>query len=135
MSVLKKIGIVLATIGTDITKFLGLPFISQLLGSIPGKLGQTVEGVVQKVETGVGDLNTFVQFIVIAETILPSVSGAKTGSAKLTAAAPLVQKEILLWAQSNLPGHNKIITSPDLFAQHCQAFTSDLADILNDFGE
>lgn len=135
MSVLKKIGIVLATIGTDVTKFLGLPFISQLLGSIPGKLGQTVEGVVQKVENTVGDLNTFAQFITIAEAMIPSVAGAKTGSAKLTAASPLVQKEILLWAQSNLPGHNKIITSPEAFAAHCTAFTSDLADILNDFGE
>jgi hypothetical protein len=128
MSVLKKIGIFLAGAASDITKIMGFPFISQLLGLIPGKLGA-------EVTTVAGDLNTFAGIVSTAEAMYPSIAGAKTGSAKLTAAAPLVQKSILLWAESNLPGHNKIITSPELFAQHCQNFTSAFADILNDFGE
>ncbi len=128
MSVLKKIGILLATAGADITKIMGLPFISQLLGLIPGKLGVTVSTVA-------GDLNTFAGFISTAEAMYPSIEGAKTGSAKLTAASPLVAKTILLWAQANLPGHNKLLVTPEVFASHCQAFTSDFANILNDFGD
>lgn len=127
-SVLKKIGIVLATAGADVTKIMGLPFVSQLIGLIPGKLGQTVQTVS-------GDLNQFAGFIGMAETMFPSIEGAKTGSQKLNAASPLVQKAILLWAQDNLPGHNKLLVDPAVFASHCQAFTSDLANILNDFGD
>jgi hypothetical protein len=128
MSVLKKIGIILATLGADVTKIMGFPFISQLLGMIPGKLGQVVT-------TAAGDLNIFAGFISTAEAMYPSIAGAKTGSQKLAAAAPLVQKSVLLWAQENLPGHNKLIVPPEVFASHCQAFTSDFANIMNDFGE
>ena len=128
MSVLKKIGIALATAGADITKFLGFPFVSQLLGMIPGKLGQVAT-------TAAGDLNTFAGFITTAEAMYPAIAGAKTGSQKLAAAAPLVQKSVLLWAQESLPGHNKLQVGPEVFAQHCQALTSDFADILNDFGD
>jgi hypothetical protein len=128
MSVLKKIGLFLAGAASDITKIMGFPFISTLLGMIPGKFGL-------EVTTVAGDLNVFAGIVSTAEAMYPSIEGAKTGSQKLTAAAPLVQKSILLWAQSNLPGHSKIITSPEAFAAHCQAFTSDFANILNDFGE
>jgi len=128
MSVLKKIGIFLASAGADVTKILGFPFISQILGMIPGKLGQ-------EVKTGVADLNTFAGFVSLAEAMYPSVNGAKTGSMKLAAAAPLVQKSVLLWAESNLPGHSKLIVTPEVFAGHCQALTSDIANIMNDFGE
>jgi len=128
MSVLKKIGIFLEGAGADITKIMGFPFISQLLGAIPGKLGQDVR-------TGVADLNTFAQFVSIGETMFQSVDGSKTGSQKLAAVSPLVQKAVLAWAQSSLPGHNKLLVAPEVFAQHCTAFTSDFADILNDFGE
>jgi hypothetical protein len=135
MSVLKKIGTILAGVGSDITKILGLPFISQLLGAIPGKLGQEVGTVVTDVKTGVADLNTFFGIISLAEAMYPSVSGSKTGSQKLAAASPIVQKAILAYAQSNLPGHSKLIVSPEVFSSHCSALTSDLANILNDFGE
>jgi len=128
MSVLKKIGIFLATAGADITKIMGFPFISQLLGMIPGKIGQ-------EVKTGVADLNTFAGFVSIAEAMYPSVNGSKTGSQKLAALAPLVEKEVLLWAQSSLPGHNKLIVAPEVFAQHCQDGANFFANILNDFGE
>jgi hypothetical protein len=128
VSVLKKIGLFLAGAGADITKIMGFPFISQLLGLIPGKFGQVVT-------TTVGDLNTFAGFVSIAEAMYPAVEGAKTGSQKLAAASPLVQKSILLWANSNLPGHNKLIVAPEVFAAHVKSFTSDFADILNDFGE
>lgn len=136
MSVLKKIGTILAGVGSDITKILGLPFISQLLGAIPGKLGQGVQTVVADVKTGVADLNTFFGIISLAEAMYqPNAANEKTGSAKLAAASPIVQKAILAYAESNLPGHSKVIVSPEVFASHCIAFTSDLANILNDFGE
>lgn len=128
MSVLKKIGIILATVGSDITKILGFPFISQLLGLIPGKLGQTVVTVA-------GDLNQFAGFLSMAEAMYPSIAGAKTGSLKLTAASPLMQQGILLWAQANLPGHNKLLVPEEVFAGHVRAWTSDFADIMNDFGD
>jgi len=128
MSVLKKIGIFLAGAAADITKIMGFPFISQLLGMIPGKIGH-------EVTTVAGDLNTFAGIVSVAEGMFPSIDGAKTGSAKLAAAAPLVQKSIQLWAQSNLPGHSKLRVAPEVFAGHVKACTSDFADILNDFGE
>lgn len=136
MSVLKKVGIFLAGAGADITKFLGLPFISQLLGALPAKLSQDVTKAVGYVQTGVADFNTIAGIVSLAEAMYqPSNTNPKTGSQKLAAAAPIVQKAVLAWAESNLPGHTKIVTSADLFASHCQAFTSAFADIMNDFGE
>lgn len=135
MSVLKKIGSILATVGADVSKFFNLPFVAQILGYLPVKTEQTVQAGIQKVEAVAGDLTKLSQFVVMAEAMYQAEAGQKTGSAKLNAAAPLIQNDILVWAQSNLPGHNKIVTSPELFAQHCAAFTSSLADILNDFGE
>ncbi len=128
MSVLKKIGIFLIDASADVTKVLGFPFISQILGLIPGKLGVAVQ-------TGVADLNTLTGFASIAEAAFPSIQGAKTGSQKIAFAAPLTQKAVLLWAQSSLPGHNKLIVPPEKFAADCQKFMSDWSDILNDFGE
>jgi len=128
MSVLKKIGIFLASASADATKFLGFPFLSQLLGMIPGKLGSNIR-------TGVADLDTLTGFASIAEAAFPAIGDAKLGSQKLALASPLVQKSVLLWAQSSLPGHNKLIVPPEKFSADCQKFMSDWADILNDFGE
>lgn len=135
MSALEKVGSILATVGADVSKFFNLPFVAQILGYLPTKVAQETQSVVQKVETVAGDLSKLSQFIVMAEAMYQAEAGQKTGSQKLAAAAPLIQNDILVWAQLNLPGHNKIVTSPALFAQHCAAFTSSLADILNDFGE
>lgn len=135
MSVLKKIGAILATVGADVSKFFNLPFVAQILGYLPTKLAGEVQTVVQKTEAVAGDLSKLSQFIVMAEAMYQAEVGQKTGSQKLQAAAPLIQNDIMVWAQSNLPGHSKIVTSPALFAQHCAAFTSALADILNDFGD
>lgn len=126
MSVLKKIGVVFTTILGDVTQFLGFPFIAALLGH--GKVGAIVQTVL-------GDLNTLVGFLTMAEIMYPSIAGSKTGSQKLAAAAPLVEKEMLLWAQSNLPGHSKVKVPAEKFSADCKAFTSALADIVNDFGE
>lgn len=132
MSVLSKIGAVLLNIGQVATSIMGLPFVSQLLGagasSLAGKVTNTVT-------TGVSDLGTIAGLLGIAEAMFPATAGLKTGSAKLTAASPLVGQAILMWAESNLPGHNKIKTSPVLFQAHVTAFTSAFADILNDFGD
>jgi hypothetical protein len=135
MSVLKKIGIFMAGAGSDITKILGLPFISQLLGVIPGKLGQVVNTAVTDVRIGVADMNTIAGILSMAEMMYPSNDSAKTGSQKLTAAAPVMGKMVLAWAESNLPGHNKLLVPPEVFAAKVQAWTSDTADLLNCFGE
>jgi hypothetical protein len=135
MSVLKKIGIFMAGAGSDITKLLGLPFISQLLGAIPGKLGQGVNAAVADVRTGVADMNTIFGILSMAEMMFPSKDGAKTGSQKLAGAAPVMGKMVQAWADSNLPGHNKLLVSPEVFAAKVQTWTSDTADVLNCFGE
>lgn len=127
-SVLKKIGIVLATVGADVSQIMGFPFIGQILGMIPGKLGG-------EVRTVAGDLNQFAGFLSLGEALYPSIDGAKTGSQKLRAVSPLVQKAILLWAQNNLPGHSKLVVPEEVFMAHVMAWTSDFADILNDFGD
>lgn len=128
MSVLKKIGIFLASAGSDITKVLGFPFISQLLGLIPGKIGQEVQTITT-------DLNLFASYVSLGETMFPAVAGAKTGSDKLKAVSPLFQKAILLWAQANLPGHNKLIVPVEKFQADVANFTGSFADIMNDFGD
>ncbi len=127
MSVLKKIGLVLLKVGSIASELLGFPFVAQLLGQT-GKTGTVVNTVLS-------DFGTMAQAVSMAEVAFPSIAGAKTGSQKLEAAAPLIQQQILLWAQSNLPGHNKLLVTPQQFADHCKLLTSDFADILNDFGE
>jgi hypothetical protein len=132
MSVLSKIGAVLLNVGQVATSVMGLPFVSQLLGAGASSLAGKVSTAVT---TGVGDLGTIAGLVSIAEAMFPATAGVKTGSQKLAAVSPLVGQAILIWAQSNLPGHNKIKTSPELFQQHVTAFTSSFVDILTDFGE
>lgn len=126
MSVLKKIGLVLLKVGSIATEIMGFPFVAQLLGQA-GKAGQIATTVIS-------DFGTMAQAVSLAEVAYPSIDGAKTGSQKLLAASPLVQQQILLWAQSNLPGHDKLKVDPTVFAGHVKSFTSSFADILNDFG-
>lgn len=135
MSVLKKIGAALATVGADISKFFGLPFVAQILGYLPAKIEQPIAAGIQTVEAVASDFSKLSQFAIMAEAMYQAEAGQKTGSAKLAAIAPLVQKDVLVWAESNLPGHNKIVTSPEAFAEHCSALMSSWADIMNDFGE
>jgi hypothetical protein len=127
VSWLKTVGIDLAGASSDITRVLGFPFISQLLGLIPGKLGA-------EVHTAVVDLNLFAGYVTTAEVMLPAIEGAPTGSQKLAAASPLFQKAILAWAQMNLPGHNKLLVSDAEFLTDTAAFTSAFVKIMNDFG-
>ena len=127
MSVLKKIGQVLLTAGSVASEIMGFPFLSTLLGSFKG-------GAI--VTTALGDLGKVSQIVSVVESgfaaILPT---DKTGSQKLAAASPMVQQVILDWANSNLPGHNKLKVDPSVFAGHVQGFTSSWVDILNDFGD
>lgn len=135
MSVLKKIGLFLVGAGADITKFLGLPFISQLLGALPAKIGQEATTIIGDVRTGVADMNTIFGILSMAEMMYPSKDGSQTGSQKLTAAAPVMEKMMLAYAQSNLPGHNKLIVTPEVFAARVKAWTGASADVANCFGE
>jgi len=128
MSVLKKIGIVLATAGADITKFLGFPFISQLLGMIPGTAGTIIRNSV------IPDLNTFAGFITTAEAMYQGAEGQKLGSQKLAAVTPLIEKAITEWAQSALPGHNKV-KDPVLLTKAAGEIGSGMADAMNAFGD
>lgn len=132
MSVLKKIGLAVlkgTAVGTEVMQ---LPFVSQLLigaaTAVGGKVGAAIT-------TGVGDFNAFSGIIATGEVMFPSINGVKTGSAKLSAAAPLVQAMVQHWAESGLPGHNKLKVDPAVFAGHCKDLTSAWANILNDFGD
>lgn len=124
MSVLKKIGQVILTAGGIATEVMGFPFLSGLLGKV-SPVAPTV----------LGDLGKVAQIVSLVEVAYPSIDGGKTGSAKLAAASPLVGQVIQSWAESNLPGHNKLKVSPTIFKAHVATFTGAFADILNDFGE
>lgn len=125
MSVLKKIGQGILKGGAIATEIMGFPFVSTLLG---GSKAGAIAGTV------LTDFSAVAQILSFAEVAFPGIAGAKTGSQKLQAAAPIVEKVILQWASSNLPGHNKV-KDGTAFSAHVKALTSDFADILNDFGE
>lgn len=126
-SVLSKIGQVLLTAGGVATELMGFPFLGGLLGAT--RAGSMVE-------LGLSDLGKVAQIVSQVEVGFAAIAPAdQTGSAKLKAATPMVQQIILSWAQSNLPGHNKLKVDAQLFSNHVSAFTSAFVDILNDFGE
>ena len=127
MSVLKKIGEVLLKVGSIASEIMGFPFIADLLGTA-GKAGTVATTVL-------GDFGSIAQVLSLMEAAYPSVDGSKTGSAKLAAASPVVAQIVLTWAQSNLPGHNKLKVDPSIFASRVSALTSAFADILNSFGD
>lgn len=129
-SVLKKIGTVILDGSQIASEVMGFPFIAQLLGQV--KIGSGTAATVAA--TATSDLNSVASIISMAEAMFPSVSGAKTGSAKLTAATPLVQQALMAWAQSNLPGHNKV-KDPALLAKAAGEITGGFADLLNSFGD
>lgn len=125
-SVLKKIGVVLLDGSKIATEVMGFPFISQLLGGI--KIGTSNVGAVATTITG--DFNTLASIVSMTETMF---SGAQTGPQKLAAATPVVQQAILLWANSNLPGHNKV-KDPALLAKAAGEIAGGFADAMNSFG-
>lgn len=127
VSVLKKIGLVIVKGGEVATEIMGFPFISQLLGQASGK-------VFNVAQTVTSDLNTFAGIISFAETAGNTMGAAGTGSAKLAIAAPLVQQAVLLWAKSNLPGHNNV-KDPAKLATACAGIASNFADAMNAFGD
>jgi hypothetical protein len=126
-SVLSKIGHVLLTAGSVATELMGFPFLGSLLGATPtGRI----------VEIGLGDLGKVAQIISQVEIGFTAIAPTdKSGSAKLTAATPMVKQVLLSWAQSNLPGHSSLKVDPQTFDTHVGNFTSSFVDILNDFGE
>lgn len=127
MSVLKKIGQVILTAGGVATELMGFPFLGGLLGA--SRAGSMVE-------LGLSDLGKVAQIVSQVEVGFSAIAPAdQTGSAKLKAATPMVQQVILSWAQSNLPGHNKLKVDAQTFSSHVSSFTSSFVDILNDFGE
>ena len=125
MSVLKKIGLLLVRGGQLASEILGFPFISELLGAIPGPAGTVATTVVS-------DISTVAKIISTVEA-LGNTAGL-TGSQKLAAGAPLVQQALLLWADSNLPGHNKV-KDPVKLATAASGITSNFADFLNALGD
>lgn len=129
-SVLSKIGTVLLDGAQVATEVLGFPFISQILGGI--KVGKTTIGAVAT--TATTDLNTIASIISVIEAAFPAIAGAKTGSAKLTAASPLVQQALMTWATSNLPGHSKV-KDPALLTKAAGEITGGFADFLNALGD
>lgn len=129
VSVLKKVGQVILKTGSVATEVMQMPFVSQILQGAAGALGPKVGGAIQ---TGIGDLNSVASVLGLMEVAFP---GTGTGSQKLAAASPVIGQMVLAWAESNLPGHNKLKVDPSVFGQHVTAFTSAAADLLNDFGD
>ena len=127
--VLKKIGTVILDGSQIATEIMGFPFISQLLGNI--KIGGTTVGAVGTVVTS--DLNSIASIVSMAEAMFPAIAGAGTGPQKLAAATPLIQQALLLWASSNLPGHNKV-KDPVLLTKAAGEITGGFADFLNSLG-
>jgi hypothetical protein len=127
VSVLQKIGTFFRSAAADINQILQFPFVSQLIGLIPGPAG-----AVAKIVTL--DLGYFAGLVSTAEIMFPAVAGQTTGSQKLNAVMPFAQQAILTWAKANLPGHNKLLVAADVFAQHVANFISAFVQILNDFG-
>ena len=127
MSILSKIGAVLRTVAVIGSDLAGFPFIGTLIGAIPGKAGAVTATVYS-------DFNSVAQVISMVEAGLPEINGAKTGSQKLAIAAPTVQQILLTWAQSNLPGHNKV-KDPVKLAAAAAGITSNFADFLNALGD
>ena len=125
--VLKKIGTVLFEAGGVASQVMGFPFLSTLLS------GSKAGGMI---ELGLSDLGKVAQIVSVVEAGFAAIDPShKTGSAKLKAATPMVKQIVLDWANSNLPGHNKLKVTPTEFDNHVGAFTSAFVDILNDFGE
>jgi hypothetical protein len=124
VSVLKKIGNVLIKGGEIATEVMGFPFISQLLGQLSPRLSQTVQTITS-------DFSTLSSIASMLETAMPLTG---SGSQRVAAGAPLVQQAVLLWAQSNLPGHNKV-HDPAKLATASAGLLSNWADVLNSFGE
>lgn len=128
-SVLKKVGQVLLKGGEIATEVMGMPFVSQLLGGAGSLLGGKAGTVITTVAS---DFTSIASILGFMETAFPATG---SGSQKLEAAAPVVQQIVLNWAQSGLPGHNKLKSDPTVFAVHVKALTSSFADIMNDFGD
>lgn len=123
-SVLKKIGQVLLKGSEVAAEVMQFPFVAQLLSNANAKLSGAIQ-------TGISDWNAVAGIASMAETMFPLPG---SGSQKLAAAAPLVQQSILLWAQSNLPGHNKL-KDPAKLATASAGILSNFADAMNAFGE
>ena len=125
MSVLTKIGSVLRTFGAITADVLQMPFVASLLQGQP-KVASGVATVTDALGSVTGILS-------LMESIFPTVNGVKGGPAKLQAATPIVGSIIQQWADSNLPGHNKVIVTPEELNARVQAWTSATADLMNCF--
>lgn len=126
-SVLSKIGQVLLTAGSVATELMGFPFLSTLLGA--SKAGEAAE-------YALSDLSKVAQIVSQVEVGFQAIAPVdKSGSAKLTAAIPMVKQVVLSWAQSNLPGHSALKVDAQTFDTHVGNFTSSFVDLMNDFGE
>lgn len=127
VSVLKKIGQILVKGAAITSEIMGFPFVSQILGAI--KIGGTTAGGIAT--TVSNDFGTLAGIISVAETMFPAPG---SGSSKLQAASPLIQQALLSWAQSNLPGHNKV-KDPLLLAKAAGEITTGFADFMNALGD
>ena len=124
VSVLKKIGQVILRGGEIATEVMGFPFVSQLLGQYSPRVLGTVQ-------TGLSDFNTISSIATMLETAFPTTG---SGSQRVAAGAPLVQQAVLLWAKSNLPGHDKV-KDPEKLANASAGLLANWADVLNSFGD
>ena len=121
ISILKKVGLGFKTAGAIGAELAGLPFVSQILA------GSKAQAIVNKV---LGDLDDIAAIIGTVEAI-GAIRGV-TGAEKLEMAAPLVEKALIQWAESSLPGSE--LKDKDKAAAAARQITSGLADFLNAWG-
>lgn len=133
MSVLRKIAKGILTgvsLGTEIMQF---PFVSALLQGITVRVGGKPGEIIT---TAISDFDALSGIAATAEVMYPAIEGApKLGSARLAASVPFVQNIVTRWAESSLPGHNKVKVPPEKFAADVAKLQSAWVDVLQDFGD
>lgn len=128
MNFLKKLGQTLAGVGSVAAQVVGIPFVAAILGTYAGGKGQLV------VDTVFSDLNAVASIVTTTEALFAATSAAdlKTGPQKLAAAAPLVEKILLQWAESTLP-KGVSVKHPERVAAGASQITSGMAEFLSGF--
>ncbi len=130
MNFLKKLGLLLAK-GADVTsEILGYgPIISIVAGILPKRAGEIVQ-------TGISDLTLIAKEVITAEKMLTAISGpdVKTGSQKLTAAAPGIALLMDQWATSGVLGSIKCKDHAKADAA-VKGITANMADFLSAYGD
>lgn len=122
ISVLKKVGMGFRVAGAMGTDIMGLPFVSGIIAP-----NTRAAGIIQRT---LGSLDDLAGIIGTVEA-MGAITGA-TGAQKLEMAGPLVEKALIQWGNSQLPGHE--LKDKVRAAAAAKRIAGDLADFLNCWG-